>query len=1697
MAQQLPIRFQEVANLVALGINQQYVTFNTLTMESDKYICVREEVNGQVQVVIIDLSNPQDIQRRPITADSAIMNPVSKVIALKAQNYLQIFNLEMKSKMKSVQMQEPVVFWKWVTPATVALVTGSAVYHWAMDGQSDPKKMFDRNPSLNDTQIINYKTSANEKWCVLIGIKSEPGTGRIVGAMQLFSVEKNVSQPIEGHAAAFAQFRTEGASTDSTLFTFASKGAAASKLHVTEVAPGQRPAGAPGFQKKAVDLVFPPEAANDFPVAMQVSAKHGVVYMVTKFGYCHVHDIETGSLIYSNRISGETIFVTTDHSATGGMLGVNRKGQVLSVALDENTVVPYIVNTHKNLQLALRLATRAGLPGAENLVSHQFEQFMAQGNYKEAAKIAANSPAGALRTQTTIQRFQQAPAVQGQPSPILTYFGCLLEKGKLNRLESVELAKPVLQQGKKEEDLLHKWLGEDKLDCSEELGDVVKPLDPNMALAIYLKANVPMKVIQCFMETGQFDKIPQYAAKVNFSADWGTVIENMVRVNPQGACELAQKLATNPNGPQVDFNQVTDIFMKYNCLQQATAFLLEALKGNKPEEGPLQTRLLEMNLMAGQPGVVGAIFDNDLFSHYDKARIAGLCEKAGLVQRALECYDEIADIKRCITRTDLLNPEWLVKYFGTLSVEHALECLHHLMRTNMRQNLQVIVQVAREYSEQLTNEKLIELFENYKSYEGLFYYLGAAAMKTEDPAVHFKYIEAATKVGNYQEVERVTRENTHYDPVQVKDFLKEARLPDQRPLINVCDRYDMVDELTQYLYANNMTKYIELYVTKVNPMKTPEVAGALLDADCGEDFVRTLILSVRGMCPAEALVEACEHRNRLKLLQPWLEARVNEGVQEPAVHNALMKIYVDMNNKPEEHLQTNMYYDSKVVGEYCEKRDPHLAFTVYKRGLCDQELIELTNKHGLFKQQARYLVERQDLELWETVLTNDNPHKRDLVDQVVQTALPETKSAEVVSITVKAFITADLPNELIELLDKIVLHGTTDEFRNNKNLQNLLLLTAIKADKGRVMDYINRLANYDAPDIANIAVGSELYEEALVIYKKHGYHREAAKVLIEYLSSSDRALEYADKVNEPEVWSMLAKSQLANGFVKESIASYIRADDGADYSAVIDATEPADAWKELCDYLQMCRKKTKESHIDSTLLYAYARCENYVAMEEFISSPNVAQIQGIGDRCYNEGIYEAAKVLFTSISNWSRLASSLIHLQEYQAAVDAARKANSAKTWKEVNAACVEAAEFRLAQICALHIIINPDELEGLIQTYEALGHFDEVISLMESGLNLERAHMGIFTELGILYAKYRPDKLMEHIKLFWSKLNIRKLLKSCEDNHHWPELVFLYTHYDEYDNACLTMIKHPADAWENTRFKETIAKVTNSEIFYKAIDFYLEFAPLQLVEVLTVVLANIDHVRVVHQLRKAGHLYLIKEYLLKVQGENIKEVNDALYELYVQDEDHEALAKSIDTFNQFDQIEMAKRCEAHELLQFRRIAAKLYMSNERYAQSIELSKGDQDWSTAIQTTADSGKTELAEQLLNFFVEQKNKACFAATLYTCYELLRPDVVMELAWRNGITDYAMPYMVQTMRHMSLKLEGLEKQGQKFEEKAKEEQNAAEQMATMGYADPGMGGYNGNALTVYGAMPGVGGGGMMGGPPQPPQYGGGMGYGGQGY
>jgi len=67
-------------------------------------------------------------------------------------------------------------------------------------------------------------------------------------------------------------------------------------------------------------------------------------------------------------------------------------------------------------------------------------------------------------------------------------------------------------------------------------------------------------------------------------------------------------------------------------------------------------------------------------------------------------------------------------------------------------------------------------------------------------------------------------------------------------------------------------------------------------------------------------------------------------------------------------------------------------------------------------------------------------------------------------------------------------------------------------------------------------------------------------------------------------------------------------------------------------------------------------------------------------------------------------------------------------------------------------------------------------------------------------------------------------------------------------------------------------------------------------------------------------------------------------------------------------------------------------------------------------TAATSGTTEVAEELLSYFVDIGNKECFAALLFICFDLLRSDVVEELSWQHGLNDFYMPYKIQVQRSL---------------------------------------------------------------------------------
>ena len=135
-----PFRYGQVSNLSELGIDPKFFKFNVTHMESERYVSVRDvDANGTAQLSTIELFNKMNVTRKPGNkVDGFIMHLKENIIALKASNegkghILQVFNLDQKAKLKHLEFAEDIIFWRWVSDKTLAVVTSISVYHVNID----------------------------------------------------------------------------------------------------------------------------------------------------------------------------------------------------------------------------------------------------------------------------------------------------------------------------------------------------------------------------------------------------------------------------------------------------------------------------------------------------------------------------------------------------------------------------------------------------------------------------------------------------------------------------------------------------------------------------------------------------------------------------------------------------------------------------------------------------------------------------------------------------------------------------------------------------------------------------------------------------------------------------------------------------------------------------------------------------------------------------------------------------------------------------------------------------------------------------------------------------------------------------------------------------------------------------------------------------------------------------------------------------------------------------------------------------------------------------------------------------------------------------------------------------------------------------------------------------------------------------
>ena len=575
-------------------------------------------------------------------------------------------------------------------------------------------------------QVVSYEVSGDGRWALLTGVTKIAGE-TTTGLMHLYSLETSCCQQLQGRAGCFASIKLHGRTAPTQVLVFEEQCyGEPCKLVVKDLGGGET-APADGFHVQPQPIHFPCGASADYPISMSSAPGQDIVFMITRLGYLLLFDIHTGRIIYS---ASRTLTVdplidtrSTYHAAAGLLAVTSCTGKVLQIKLDEQALLPYILEVLGDKQLALQIGARLNLPGAPDLYLQEFQELLSAGDTGAAVNLAAKSPPHFLRTEQTMAFLKQVPtaATASDAPPLFSYLMVLLRDGHLNESETTELVQLVRNQAH-----VNEWLSGVFPDTVGRLADLLFGVDARLALPIYTHGRMHEQATYCLLELGLYNEIVAYAEEVAYAPRYASLLRILTFESPPDAVDFAILLVAHESGPLIETEAVVDLLLlERGLVTETTAFLQDALMEDKEEEADLQTLLLELLLTGPDHRKAEAILIEKSLTRYNRLKIAGLCEAAGLYDQALLHYPNPRDIKRVmmVGRAAGMNVYFVITFLGKLEKRLALECMDQLLASNMPLNLQLVVQAANLYSDKLGHGAIHELFERANCIEGLVGYL--------------------------------------------------------------------------------------------------------------------------------------------------------------------------------------------------------------------------------------------------------------------------------------------------------------------------------------------------------------------------------------------------------------------------------------------------------------------------------------------------------------------------------------------------------------------------------------------------------------------------------------------------------------------------------------------------------------------------------------------------------------------------------------------------------------------------------------------------------------------------------------------------------------------------------------------------------------------------------------------------------------
>ncbi|KAL0237254.1 hypothetical protein PCE1_000651 [Barthelona sp. PCE] len=1313
----------------------------------------------------------------------------------------------------------------------------------------------------------------------------------------------------------------------------------------------------------------------------------------------------TGEIPISASLYGGLMFIFTNK---GTIYGVNDTG-IISQSKTE-----FIARAVDNFIVTKSGKVMRMIVPYDQLLNYNLSQKL----YQEAAQIVASTPE--LRSVSTMERFEGY-----SKEALVSYLSVLLEY-TLNEYETVKLVSLLIEQDKL--DAVETFIKQDKLTLSYELASMLRNVHEKLATRVFMSLKMHEEVCLTFMKHERYQICLKYAEQIEEDIDWYRVMNDKL-------CDLLLENGTIQPADAIkhfaksDLQYATKLLVEHSLFAEcALPIFVENLNSGNSE---IALKLIKLLFLENDETENTMLAEEFLSNSRTYEFYAGILLLSNDEEEILSTLREKTSALKDTIDTDVLSHA-LVK-IGVESIPSVLLYVLKNFELSEQDLITLVSSLLSGFDLSVVIQPLTQ-----QGYHNIVFSVGLSLIKAGSSlkGMEYFFVEACVSTEQLNVLEEFLRVqpigDDEVDPI--KNFLFKKKLSNHLPLITLCDRYSVyLHDMVNYFYASGRLNIIEAYLAQFQRAtdNTDVVFASLLDIGVASNEIQSLLLGLESQFNFEKVVSVFESKNSLKILKPVLENIIASNSIDPTIHTAYLKVLIlEGSSKVKELLATNDFYDTRGIGLFSENINPRYSVLCFKKGQHWQEYVDLCVNNSFLKDLAVDAV--QEKSILELCLTAGH---QDIIDMIINVGIDELSDPDLFSEIVQSFLHLSDPINLIKLLERVILRPTV--FSDNEDLQTLLMGYAINNKSDSIMEYVETMDKYNIGKISKLAIKANLFEEAFRMNVRFERYQDALKILLKNIEDYERALEFVQKYNEVEHHKILGAYQIKRGLLIDAVSSFLLINEVDFFNEIVAhiATNSANILElyneEQCTliikYLQAVRHSgIQDQGLYTELVYMLSICNRYLEAEDLLeSSSGTIKLDTLGERLFDAKKFDLALRFFNKAGLYHNVALCNLELGNLEAALDAAKQCNNIELVKEILVKALVAGKFSIVKIASHKLISSMEEVDFIIDAFIKANEVDELLSLLESLINLDKVTPALFTRLAILFADYKQEKIIPYLKVNINRVNIHLLKKYFNENGLFKELLFLEQHDKNYD-SCIQIMINNKDLYDADQFQLYISNLLNLELMYTALAFIIAEHPEALSGLLRILDSDrLDKKRLISMFEKEGLMSVLVEFLERIlQKEDSSLVNETLIAFYLEVSDLVKLTDLATNKNNYDYNKLVKVLLEKDYLQAKLLAGKIYSKQRQFKQALDIYLYDELYVEAIELVYVSDSTTLAKSLLTTLVELKEDEGFVAMLVKCQHLLNVSEVMQLAWEHKLSHLAMPFFIKSINKYEQRMNQLE-------------------------------------------------------------------------